>query len=447
MPKVQSGEWDGKYRFIDVKTGKFPTGLLEQVVGWFKDHDFECEIDDQREYPIENWWISEEMLSDITLRDYQMDALQVALKKKRGVLQLPTGCGKTEIAIALVKALGLPTLYFVNTRTLLHQTAKRFKDRTCRNVGIIGDGEFQPNDDITVATVQSLDSLMKKDQKEFKQFINGFQCIILDECHHASAKTWYKIAMYCHNAYYRYGLSGTPLDRSDLLNMKLIACIGDRIYYMPTKELQESGDLCDIEIRIIENKESFGGGQWQSIYKYGIVESSKRNGTICIVADYHFCNGDKVLILVREIQHGRDLAKGLATLGTPVIFLQGSTSSKDRKDVMNRFNEGGGFVLVATTIFDEGVDLPNVNVVIEAPGGKSDVKTIQRTGRGLRKKEDGGKLIVYDFADHSQYLLEHSIKRIETYQKVFGKDTLRYDAGRLIQGSQEPLESLFEGDE
>jgi len=98
MPKVQSGEWDGKYRFIDVKTGKFPTGLLEQVVDWFEKHDFECEIDDQREYPIENWWISEEMLSDITLRDYQMDALQVALKKKRGVLQLPTGLSLIHIS-------------------------------------------------------------------------------------------------------------------------------------------------------------------------------------------------------------------------------------------------------------------------------------------------------------------------------------------------------------
>ncbi len=797
MPKVQSGEWDGKYRFIDVKTGKFPTGLLEQVVDWFEKHDFECEIEDERVDPGNEFSIQDNILNGIVLRDYQMNAIKSALEKKRGILQLPTGSGKalpintkiytpngvttignlsigdlvltpsgkstkvvgiypqgkipiyeiifnngdkikccknhlwkiksrinwgkdkfkimslkeiiikyknksgrcvyqispsailnfnerkvkihpyimgallgdgsfrqnmirfssadseiihkieskllnnyilkkdksrkydyyiaklknkrnknyyvealkfyklfgllsenkfipddykynnkkvrlsilqglmdtdgyvhkkpkrgvefsssskqlaydvkeivetlggicrirekttqytyqnqikhglinytvtisgklakhlfqlyrkkiriavdnlvqsriiknikfcgydecvcisvddndkmyviehcipthnTEIAIGIVKALGLRTLYLVNTKDLLHQTRDRFNKRVRMDVGIIGDGEFLPGHDVNIATVQSLDSWMKakKTSVDFKKFVNSHQCIILDECHHASATTFYRVVMYCHNAYYRLGLSGTPLDRADLQNMKLIACIGDRIYSLPTKDLQESGDLCDIEIRIIENKESFGSGRWQTIYKHGIVESEQRNKAILQVAKYHLNQGDNVLILVREIKHGKFIENKLKEIDIPVIFLQGITKSKYRKEVMQRFNEAGRFILVATTIFDEGVDLPEINVLIQAPGGKSDVKTIQRTGRGLRKKEDGGKLIVYDFADHSQYLLEHSIKRIETYQKVFGKDTLRYDAGRLIQGSQEPLESLFEGDE
>jgi superfamily II DNA or RNA helicase len=470
MPKVQSGEWDGKYRFIDVKSGKFPTGLLKQVVKWLEEHDFSVKVEDERIDPVESWWLSEFCLEGIKLRDYQLDAVKDALEEKRGVLQLPTGSGKTEIAIGIVKALGIRTLYLVNTKDLLHQTRDRFNKRVRMEVGIIGDGEFLPGHDVTIATVQSLDSWMKakKDRfyplptvdgkisglkykekdfsMDFKKFVNSHQCLILDECHHASATTWYKIAMYCHNAYYRYGLSGTPLDRHDLLNMKLVACIGDRIFYLPTKDLQETGDLCDIEIRIVENKECFGGGKWQTIHKNGIVESKQRNEAIQKIAKYHLDSNDRTLILVREIKHGRLLERSLMEIDVPVIFLQGLTKSKYREEVMKSFNQAGRFVLIATPIFDEGVDLPNVNVVVQAPGGKSDVKTIQRTGRGLRKKEDGGKLIVYDFADHSQYLLEHSIKRIETYQRVFGKESLRYDLGRLIEGSEEPLERLFEAD-
>ena len=69
-----------------------------------------------------------------------------------------------------------------------------------------------------------------------------------------------------------------------------------------------------------------------------------------------------------------------------------------------------------STIFDEGVDIPEVNVLIIAAGGKSEVKTIQRIGRGLRKKKVGG-VLVFDFKDASKFLDRHSIDRIKVYQK------------------------------
>jgi len=73
-------------------------------------------------------------------------------------------------------------------------------------------------------------------------------------------------------------------------------------------------------------------------------------------------------------------------------------------------------VLIASSIYDEGVDLPEVNVLIKASGGKSEVKTIQQVGRGLRPKKE--KLIVYDFNDmNSKFLSAHSKKRIKTYKQ------------------------------
>jgi len=99
-----------------------------------------------------------------------------------------------------------------------------------------------------------------------------------------------------------------------------------------------------------------------------------------------------------------------------------------RKSWMDRFvNKDGSndnFVIVATTIFDEGVDMPSVNVIVQGTGGKSEVKTIQRTGRGLRKKKGSGGLIVYDFLDSSKYLNEHSERRMTIYADVFGADAV-----------------------
>jgi superfamily II DNA or RNA helicase len=75
-------------------------------------------------------------------------------------------------------------------------------------------------------------------------------------------------------------------------------------------------------------------------------------------------------------------------------------------------------VVVSTAILDEGVDVPNINAVVYARGGKSIRKLLQGIGRGLRKKDDGSSLKFYDFIDNtSGYLLKHSLNRYKTLKK------------------------------
>lgn len=420
--KYKANEWDGMTHFIDLKTGKFPTGHLHIVTDFLCEEDMPYEIiNDRGEDPVCVGVLSElcpDMLHGIKLREDQTEAITQAIMNCRGVIHMPTGTGKTEVAIAITKLLNRPTLFLVNSKSLLHQTQERFikrLDSDGEEIGIIGDNIHAPGTLVTVATVQSFDHMKKRSQKEFSQEVRKYQVLIFDECHHASAKTWYTVGTWAHNAYYRFGFSGTPMDRDEIDSMKLMSVTGQTIYKRKTQDAIEDGDLCEIEMEMIENKEYVFGFKWQEVYREGIVYSRARNDLICEKAIYHKLKGDKVLILVRHIKHGINLNGMMQRY--PIHFLYGKHTQEEREAVIHWFNDDGGKILIASGIFDEGIDIPEINVLIVASGGKSDVKTIQRIGRGLRKKLDGGSLKAYDFIDHSEFLLEHSLQRTYIYKR------------------------------
>jgi len=434
-PRYKQDLWDGKTHFLKVPSLKIPTGLLFIVTEYFRENNMPYKIIDDRKKPDTFFYLSVEenkytILTGIKLRDYQKEAIEQALCWERGVLELATGSGKTEIAIAITKLLGLKTLFIVHTQDLLRQTRERFEKRLDLKgkIGIIGEGKFEVDSDIVIATIQSLDRrlfeknekgnsiLNKKTGEEMKKFLNTFDVMFQDETHHSSATTWYRMGMFMHNAYYRFGLSGTPLRRDVLSNMKVMAITGPSIYERKSIGLIKDGYLSNIKMEIIACPTIYLGKDWQEIYDNGIVHSLERNSSICEIAIKHFKQGKKVMVLVRRIKHGEILEQMCVAAFVPAIFLKGSDSADHRVAVKELFSEKNDFILIASTIFDEGVDIPEVNVLIIAAGGKSEVKTIQRVGRGLRKKKVGG-VLVYDFNDYSKFLNKHSINRIKVYQK------------------------------
>jgi superfamily II DNA or RNA helicase len=120
-----------------------------------------------------------------------------------------------------------------------------------------------------------------------------------------------------------------------------------------------------------------------------------------------------VLILVNRIDHGKTLADLLPNS----IFVSGSDEAEYRNSVLDRMRTDDSGIFIATPIYDEGIDVPAVDTIILAAGGKSHVKLLQRIGRGLRKKENKENILtVHDFLDDTNmYLLEHSQERADTY--------------------------------
>ena len=226
--------------------------------------------------------------------------------------------------------------------------------------------------------------------------------------------------MFCNNAYYRYGLSGTALRRDLLSNMKAMAVLGPSILRLPATELMARGYLSGIDLKMIPVGVVHSPEHsltWQEEYEELIVRSHPRNLEIVRHATEALRSGDKVMILVRHIEHGEILKKMFDELKVPSVFLQGQDSSSERISTRNEFEEKGAFVLIASPIYDEGVDLPEVNMLIIAAGGKSEVKTIQKVGRGLRPKKGGSVLHVLDFMDVGKYTKKHSAERRKIYEK------------------------------
>jgi superfamily II DNA or RNA helicase len=330
----------------------------------------------------------------------------------------------SEIACLVAACLRLPTLFLVPGKELLYQTQKRFAVRfglSIDEIGIIGDSIWKPNQWITIAIVASMYEALKAGKDKAINLLDSTQLLFIDECHKASSDSWYDVVRSC-NAFFRYGLSGTPLKRSDGADLKLIAATGPIIYEIRNKFLIEKGINSEAEIRLIPMRqpEIPKKTPYRDVYRVGVVDNLYRNRILCMVISQLVEKGHRVVVMVKEIEHGNQLEKRLWTFKSQSFlthqFINGKEPSSVRQRAIRDFENGDLQILICSTILDEGVDIPCIDAIVLAGGGKSSIKTLQRIGRGLRKGKTG-KLIIVDTIDFQhKYLLEHSYQRLQDYR-------------------------------
>jgi superfamily II DNA or RNA helicase len=275
--------------------------------------------------------------------------------------------------------------------------------------------------------------------------------LIVDEVHHVSAETWLEVANSCDNAWWRFGFSGTVVAGSKLRNLKLEGATGPIYVTGTTMELAEKGFLAKplIVMRKIDRwsypsyeevrqevcpgwrsnprqLRPLGGKLFATAYRMGIIENKERNESIAKIACTHWMQGRKILVLCTKIAHGKRIVqhvldgKDMRIRG--LWWLHGSESDKVREEALLEFRESKlGGVMVASTIFDEGVDIPEIDVLILAGAGESMIKSIQRIGRALRPRADKDHVLIYDFADgrgghEKDYLKNHALRRVSDYR-------------------------------
>lgn len=176
-PAYKRGQWDGYIDFYEYDRDRFPTGLLfkvQELLGELQSrYNFQYGITDERD---ESFLAEEDIdkeinllddnVGQITLRDYQYDAVFNSLTYFNGILHISTNGGKTEIASGIIDQL-LPQLergeriaFFTGSTEIFHQSADRLKQRLNIPVGKVGAGQFNIQQ-VTVVMVPTLNANLK----------------------------------------------------------------------------------------------------------------------------------------------------------------------------------------------------------------------------------------------------------------------------------------------
>ncbi len=361
-------------------------------------------------------------LKNITLRDYQEEAFKAWLSNKgRGIIALPTGAGKSIVALAAITHIAVRTLIVVYTKEQALQWRDFLLKYTSVPSSMIGlfYSEEKKLSPITITTYQS-------GYRYINQISPYFDMIVIDEVHHLPAEKFKYIALHS-LAQYRMGLSATP-EREDGKHEELFPFMGGIVYYKSPDELIERGYLAPYQLITVKVKldkdELIKYRQLRELYhKYakgatfekilegarkGISEfiealrihselrrliansKSKINKTVEIAIREREL-GNKVIIFTQYVDQAREIAEK-----TRGLLLVGDMPENERKRVLEMFKHNPQGILVVTTVGDEGIDIPDANVGIIVSGTGSRRQFIQRLGRLLRPKTKGGYARLYE---------------------------------------------------
>jgi superfamily II DNA or RNA helicase len=409
---------------------KFPGGLLPLLLDAAKRDGIKVELLDKRTTRVQV-----NAQADLTwLRDYQLAAVDACVRERRGIVRAPTGSGKTEIIVGVVQRLPGRWMFVVHRDNLVDQAAKRYTLRTGLRPNILSrlpPAEWVVQPGLNLMTLQSLASGIRRDRKAVDAQLASLDGVLVDECHVAPANVYFNAINRC-PAEYRLGFSGTPLDRSDNRSLMAIAALGKVIYNIKAQTLIDAGMLAMPEVTMVRVVHAKGQavGNWAHDYEKLVVDSEVRNDAViatCQVA------AKPCMLFVKLIDHGQALKKRLEEAGLRAEFVWGSKSAEQRAAAVERLERGDSDVLVASVVFQEGVDVPSLRSVVIASGGRSVIAALQRVGRGMRT--DGGKkaaFSVFDFLDQGSPMLErHSRRRMNTYVREGYRTVLQGDHGMV----------------
>jgi len=386
----------------------------------FKKRELSLEIIDNRK-SFETTTKMPDSLIGKELRDYQEDAIRAFTSKRIAILEIATGAGKSLIMSEIVRKLNLKTLILVNRVELLYQLKETLEESLGIKVGVIRAKEDDIQD-ITIATIQTI----YKNIKKYKDYLSTINFSIMDECHNVNHMSYWKISNHLINTTHRLGLSGTAF-RIDGNDMYLNAVNGYISYNLNAKKLINLGWLTRPSIHFIKNymtdkdSNNIEAGiktglineteSYPKYYEGFIKNNKKRNEVIKDIVEKN--KGKKILILTKLVEHGQMLSEILEC-----DHIHGGSNKKERTDVFEKFkNEDVNIIVGTISIFSEGIDIPKLDILINASANKGDVKSVQMLGRIMRLFEGKERADYYDFVDEHRFFKLASYARMKIFRK------------------------------
>jgi len=388
------------------KNGYFLTGLIPLILAYSDENNLHCQL--ELACKVNEYVIHRPNLKGVIFREDQQYLIEQAAKLHRGVLVAPTGSGKTLVALGIMSAFPKTRVLFLcHTKTLIEQTSAELKKFGFK-YSICQGAKKDIRGPIVLATIQSFSKILPT-------LYGTYDIVMVDEAHHISnLETQYAKVLSCVYSPLRFGFTATiPTKKESFFAM--VGLLGPVIGETTIDQGVKEGFVAKPKIKILKsnyNQEIRELRNYPAVYEYGIVRNRGRNKLIVDYVKQENSKGNSVLVIVNKLDHGRYLNH----LIDKSIFVQGETESVSREEIRLAFNSKEIKCCIATTVWKEGVNIPSLNVIINAAGGKSEIATLQAIGRGLRVTKDKKEITIVDIFDPSHpYLISHFGERISLY--------------------------------
>jgi superfamily II DNA or RNA helicase len=424
-PAYRNKIWDGKIRLLNPLTRLLYAGLLDQLVQFCYNRDYQIELDafGDVEFSLHE---AEAFIKKLEPkhypRDYQIEAFVHAVRKRRSLLLSPTGSGKSLIIYLLSCYYRKKTLIIVPTTSLVHQMASDFEDYGMPKGMIhkIMSGEEKDTDKhYVISTWQSIYKLPKK-------WFQQFDVVIGDEAHLFKAKSLTTILTSMDNCKYRFGFTGT-LDGTQTHKLVLEGLFGTTKKVTTTSELMEQKHLAELTIKALVLKypevqrKAICKADYQAEMDF-LVRSEARNKFIKNLA--LSLKGNTLLLFQYVEKHGKILHDMIAkeAVERKVFFISGEIDGEKREEIRHIIEtETNAIVVASYGTSSTGINIKNLSNILFASPSKSRIRNLQSIGRALRTSDTKSTATLYDIADDlswkssKNHTLSHFIERIKIY--------------------------------
>ena len=438
------GGWDGRSTLYDWTKGTFPAGFMTTALTVLQQNDWTPQL---VKHPLPMPLgplptIDNPIVDDFPAdenRAYQFKAVRLLEKHGSYIAQIATGGGKSRVAALCIKRIGRKTA-FVTTRTALFYQMGEALEAMGFKVSYVGDGQWDTSGDVVCvmiptvadrlapftgdpqATAEARLAASERWQRRYDEaieFLDSVEFVIGEEAHEAGGNGYYEVLKACRKAHYRLALTATPMMRDGESDLRLIGMFGPIRLRVTEEYLIGVGILAKpffkyISIGPKEQPTTLRRGTaWQKAEELGIMNNVIRNKYICAETIRGSRWGLPVGILVKRQKHGKILHELLKQCGLKGTFIFGDSGKDKRKVALQKLATGEFDYVIGSTIIDVGVDVPALQILILAGGGKAEVAVRQRIGRALRKKSKTPNFaFIIDFDDgHNKHLIKHAKAR------------------------------------
>ncbi len=322
-----------------------------------------------------------------------------------GLVVLATGLGKTWLsAFDSDRPEFRRVLFVAHREEILNQAINNFRRvRPNASIGRMDASQRDINTDLLFASVQTLGRI-----EHLRTFASAaFDYIVIDEFHHAAAATYRRIIDYFQPKFL-LGLTATPerMDGGDLLSL----CQENLVFEASVPDGVSAGLLCAFQYWGVPDVVDYANIPWRNARfdpteltaavatdarAQNALEQFRKHGARRCIA---FCCSQRHANFMTEFFN----ARGLRT-----VAVHAGNESAPRTTSLQQLASGELDVIFSVDMFNEGVDVPNIDTVMMLRPTKSTVIWMQQFGRGLRKAPDKPYLKVIDYiGNHRSFLMK-----------------------------------------